>query len=74
MRIIYMHVISMLEFDNRHFSGLHLLKYNKFTGFLLVSGFPKLVSLKTKASKTLFTPIKPTNPSVRMAYEGQNSS
>ncbi len=36
-------------------------------------GFPKLVSPNTKAGKTLFGPINPTNPSVRMAYKGQSS-
>ncbi len=39
----------------------------------LRAGFPKLVSLKAKVSKTLFGPIKPTNPSVWMAYKGQSS-
>ncbi len=38
-----------------------------------VAGFPKLVSLKVEAGKTLSGPIKPTNPSVRMAYKGQGS-
>ncbi len=28
---------------------------------------------KAKAGKTLFGPIKPTNPSVRMAYKGESS-
>ncbi len=31
------------------------------------SGFPKLISPKAKAGKTLFGPIQSTNPSVRMA-------
>ncbi len=35
--------------------------------YYILTGFPKLASLKAKASKTLFRPIKPTNPSVRMA-------
>ncbi len=38
-----------------------------------LTGFPKLISPKAKASKTLFRPMKPTNPSVRMAYKGQSS-
>ncbi len=29
-----------------------------------IAGFPKLISPMTKAGKTLFAPIKPTNPSV----------
>ncbi len=36
-------------------------------------GFPKLVSLKAKVTKTLFGPIKLTNPPVQMAYKGQRS-
>ncbi len=37
------------------------------------AGFLKLVSPTAKSSKILFGPIKPTNPSVRMAYKGQSS-
>ncbi len=36
-------------------------------------GFQKFISPKAKADKTLFRSIKPTNPSVRMAYKGQIS-
>ncbi len=36
-------------------------------------GFPKFVSPKAKASKTLFRPVKPTNPSIQMDYKGQRS-
>ncbi len=32
--------------------------------FWNVAGFPKFISLKAKASKTLFGPIKLTNPSI----------
>ncbi len=32
-----------------------------------LTGFPKVVSPKAKAGKTLFGPMQPTNPSVRMA-------
>ncbi len=35
--------------------------------------FPKLISLKAKTGETLFGPIKPTNPSVRLPYKGQSS-
>ncbi len=35
--------------------------------------FLKLISPKDKDSKTLFGPIKPTNPLVWMAYKGQKS-
>ncbi len=35
--------------------------------------FRKLISPKDKVDKTLCTPIKPANTSVRMAYKGQNS-
>ncbi len=35
------------------------------------SGFSKLDNPKAKANKTLFGAIKPTNPSVWMAYKGQ---
>ncbi len=38
-----------------------------------IVGFPNLVSPNAKASKTLFRPIKHTNPSVWMAYKGQRS-
>ncbi len=37
------------------------------------AGFPKLVSAKVKADNTLFRPIKPTNPSVPIAYKSQSS-
>ncbi len=33
-------------------------------------GFPKLVSLKARSGKTIFGPIKPTNPSVWMSCKG----
>ncbi len=45
----------------------------KMVTLILPSGFLKLVTLKTKSIKTRFGPIKPTNPSVRMAYKGQSS-
>ncbi len=35
-------------------------------------GFGKLVSLKAKASKTLFGPVKPTNPSVWMSCKSHS--
>ncbi len=37
------------------------------------TGFLKLVSLTAKTSNTLFGPIKPTNPSVLTAFNGQGS-
>ncbi len=39
----------------------------------ILTGFPKLVSLKAKACKILFGPIKPTSASVSMAYKGQSN-
>ncbi len=36
-------------------------------------GFPKLISPKAKASKSLFGPFKLTNPSQLMAYKVQSS-
>ncbi len=40
---------------------------------MVLPGFLKLVSPKTKAGKTLLGPIKPNNPSVPMTYKGQSS-
>ncbi len=40
---------------------------------LVASSFPKLVSPKAKADKTLFGPTKPTNPSFWIAYKGRTS-
>ncbi len=51
----------------------YYIKDSKDSKSLQISGFPKLVNPKTKVSKTLFGPIKPTNPSVRMVYKGQSS-
>ncbi len=43
--------------------GRVLSQYSKYPEYT-TTGFPKLISPKAKASKTLFRPIKPTNPSV----------
>ncbi len=50
----------------------HPHKYRMLVGKFR-PGIPKLVSPMAKADKTLFRPIKPTNPSVQMACKGQSS-
>ncbi len=47
--------------------------YKFYVHYYVLPGIPKLVSPKAKAGKILFTPIKPTNPLVQMAYKSQSS-